>query len=100
VQLALRLLITSGSRLLELDDVRAMVRPFDTASLVYPWVHADPEVDRLGARIFRLVADRNKQERSRSEIFQEICEIAGAPQENYKLMPRATIPFLDEPWYC
>jgi hypothetical protein len=107
VQLALRLLITSGSRLLELDDVRAMVRPFDTTSLVYPWVHADPEVDRLGARIFRLVADHQKQGRSRGEIFQsrnaifrEICEIAGAPLENHKLMPRATIPFLDEPWYC
>jgi len=100
VQLALRLLITSGSRLLELDDVRAMVRPFDTKSLVYPWVHDDPEVDRLGARVFRLVAERQKQGRSRGEIFHAICEIAGCPQENYKLMPRATIPFLDEPWYC
>ena len=100
VQLALRLLITSGSRLLELDDVRAMVRPFDTKSLVYPWVHDDPEVDRLGGRVFRLIADRQKQGRSRGEIFQEICEIAGCRQENYKLMPRATIPFLDEPWYC
>ena len=69
VQLALRLLITSGSRLLELDDVRAMVRPFDTKSLVYPWVHDDPEVDQLGARVFRLVADRQKQGRSRGEIF-------------------------------
>jgi radical SAM superfamily enzyme YgiQ (UPF0313 family) len=100
VQLALRLLITSGSRLLELDDLRAMVRPFDTKSLVYPWVHDDPEVDRLGARVFRLVAERQKQKRSRGEIFQALCEIAGCRQENYKLMPRATIPFLDEPWYC
>jgi radical SAM superfamily enzyme YgiQ (UPF0313 family) len=100
VQLALRLLITSGSRLLELDDVRASLRPFDTKSLVYPWVHNDPEVDRLGARVFHLVADRQKQGRSRGEVFQEICEIAGCPQKNYKLMPRATIPFLDEPWYC
>jgi radical SAM superfamily enzyme YgiQ (UPF0313 family) len=100
VQLALRLLITSGSRLLELNDVRAMVRPFDTKSLVYPWVHDDPEVDRIGVQVFRVVADRQKQGRSRSEIFQEICDIAGASLENYKLMPRATIPFLDEPWYC
>jgi len=100
VQLALRLLITSGSRLLELDDVLATLRPFDTKSLVYPWVHDDPEVDHLGAQVFHLVADRQKQGRSRAEIFQEICEIAGAPRENYKLMPRATIPFLDEPWYC
>ncbi len=100
VQLALRLLITSGSRLLELDEVRAMVRPFDAASLVYPWVHDDPEVDALAARVFRVVADRQKQGRSRSEIFREICEVSGAPIENYELMPRATIPYLDEPWYC
>jgi radical SAM superfamily enzyme YgiQ (UPF0313 family) len=100
VQLALRLLITSGSRLLELDDVRALARPFDSTSLVYPWVHDDPEVDRLASRVFRVVADRQKQERSRSEIFQEVCRIADAPVENYKLMPRAAIPYLDEPWYC
>jgi radical SAM superfamily enzyme YgiQ (UPF0313 family) len=100
VQLALRLLITSGSRLLELDEVRAMVRPFDAASLVYPWVHDDAEVDALAARVFRVVADWQKQGRSRSEIFREICEVSGAPMENYKLMPRAAIPYLDEPWYC
>jgi radical SAM superfamily enzyme YgiQ (UPF0313 family) len=100
VQLALRLLITSGSRLLELDEVRAMVRPFDSVSLVYPWAHDDPEVDALAGSVFRLVAEGQKKERSRSEIFREICEVAGAPIENYKLMPRATIPYLDEPWYC
>lgn len=100
VQLVLRLLITSGSRLLELDEVRAIVRPFDAASLVYPWVHDDPEVDRLGARVFRLVAERQKQGRSRSEIFQEICDIASVPLDNYRLIARAAIPYLDEPWYC
>jgi radical SAM superfamily enzyme YgiQ (UPF0313 family) len=100
VQLALRLLITSGSRMLELDDVQAVLRPFDSKSLVYPWVHEDPEVDRLSSRVFQLVAERQKQGRSRAEIFAEICEIAGAPLENYDLMPRATIPYLDEPWYC
>ena len=100
VQLVLRLLITSGSRLLELDEIRTLVRPFDAASLVYPWVHQDPEVDRLSARVFRLVAELQKQNRSRSEIFQEICDIAGVPLDNHDLMPRATIPYLDEPWYC
>lgn len=100
VQLALRLLITSSSRLLELDDIQQVLRPFDSKSLVYPWVHEDVDVDRLAARVFRVVADRQKQGRSRAAIFVEICEIAGAPVENYKLMPRATIPYLDEPWYC
>jgi radical SAM superfamily enzyme YgiQ (UPF0313 family) len=100
VQLALRLLITSGSRLLELDEIRDRVRPFDAKSLVYPWVHEVPEVDRLGARVFRAVAVLQKQELSRGEIFAEICEIAGMALENFDLTPRAAIPYLDEPWYC
>ncbi len=100
VQLALRLLITSGSRLLELDEIRERVGIFDSKSLVYPWVHSDPQVDRLGARVFRAVAALQKQERSRSDIFAEICEIAGMPLENFDLTPRAAIPYLDEPWYC
>ena len=99
VQLALRLLITSSSRLLELDEIQRVIRPFDSTSLVYPWVHDDPTVDRLGGRVFRAVADGQKRGASRGEIFREVCDIAGAP-ENYKLMPRAAIPYLDEPWYC
>jgi radical SAM superfamily enzyme YgiQ (UPF0313 family) len=98
VQLALRLLVTSGSRLLELEDLH--VGPFDPKSLVYPWKHPDPEVDLLAARVFRLVDQRQKEARTRSQIFQEIAELAGLPLENFDLMPRATIPYLDEPWYC
>ena len=100
VQLALRLLVTSGSRLLELDDVRARVGPFDPALLVYPWKHPHPEVDALAARVFLLVHQR--QGRSRSEIFREISAVAGEPMppQNFDLLPRAAIPYLDEPWYC
>jgi hypothetical protein len=100
VQLALRLLITSGSRLLELDEIRDRVQAFDSKSLVYPWAHEDAEVDRLGARVFQAVAARQKESRSRAEIFAEICEIAGMELENFDLTPRAAIPYLDEPWYC
>src|SRR5947208_3551815 len=42
VQLAIRLLIPAGSRLLELRDVRELVQPFDENALVYPWAHSDP----------------------------------------------------------
>jgi radical SAM superfamily enzyme YgiQ (UPF0313 family) len=98
VQLALRLLITTSSRLLELPEVRASIGPFDPKSLVYPWKHADPEVDTLARRVFRLVHE--KQDRSRAEIFAEICTLAGMSLENFDLVPRAAIPYLDEPWYC
>ncbi len=98
VQLALRLLVTSGSRLLELDDLQ--VGSFDRNSLVYPWTHSDPRVDRLASRVFRAVGALQKQGLARGEIFREVAEIAGLDLENFKLVPRAAIPYLDEPWYC
>ncbi len=100
VQLALRLLITSNSRLLELEDI--ITAPFDKKLLVYPWKHQDPQVDELGARLFRLVDKLQKQGQTRTQIFeaiwQESCE--DPLPENFHLMPRATVPYLDEPWYC
>src|SRR5579862_5037232 len=98
VQLALRLLVTTHSRLLELPEVQAAIGPFDPKSLVYPWKHADPEVDSLARRVFRLVHE--KQDRLRSEVFAEIATLAGLSLENFDLVPRAAIPYLDEPWYC
>jgi radical SAM superfamily enzyme YgiQ (UPF0313 family) len=97
IQLALRLLVTSGSRLLELDGLN--VGPFDPNALVYPWMHDDPEVDALAARVFQIVKARAGQ--SRREIFSEISSCAGAAMpENFSLIARAAIPYLDEPWYC
>lgn len=102
VQLALRLLITSNSRLLELEDIRSITGPFDKKLLVYPWTHQEPQVDALGARIFRLVDKLQKQGLNRTEIFAAIWHEAGDEPlpENFHLMPRAVVPYLDEPWYC
>src|ERR1700722_693789 len=50
VQLALRLLIPRGSRLLELEDVQAVLRAFDEPALLYRWRHPDPEVDALAGQ--------------------------------------------------
>jgi len=102
VQLALRLLITSSSRLLELEDIRSRVGPFDQKLLVYPWKHTDAQVDKLGAHIFRLVDKLQKRAQNRTEIFSAIWTEAGDDPlpENFHLMPRAVVPYLDEPWYC
>ena len=98
VQLVLRLLVTPGSRLLELPDLE--VGAFDPKALVYPWKHRDPDVDALASRAFQIVARLQKQNRPRSESFREIAELAGMPIENFDLVPRAAVPYLDEPWYC
>ena len=98
VQLVLRLLVTPGSRLLELPDLE--VGEFDAKSLIYPWKHRHAQVDALASLTFQTVARLQKQNRTRSEIFRAVASLAGMPLENFDLTARATIPYLDEPWYC
>ena len=56
IQLALRLLIPRGSRLLELDDVQSVMTGFDEPALLYRWKHPDPEVDALAGQALKLAA--------------------------------------------
>jgi radical SAM superfamily enzyme YgiQ (UPF0313 family) len=98
IQLALRLLIPNGSRLLELDDVRAAVTGFDEPALLHRWRHPDARVDQLADQALNLAAQRG----SRREIFGKLWALASEQPlpDNFDLMPRATIPYMDEPWYC
>ncbi len=104
VQLVLRLLITAESRLLELGDIQEVLGPFDPAGLVWRWEHEDPAVDSLALRLLHLVDQEQKQGHSRREIFAHIWEAAheDAPPlpHDFHLLPRAAIPYLNEPWYC
>jgi radical SAM superfamily enzyme YgiQ (UPF0313 family) len=97
VQLALRLLIPSGSRLLELDEIQQVIGPFNPAALMYPWKHTDPSVDELAQSVMTLVNGSNRQ-----EIFQQIWQLAhGTPMDNmHSAVPHSAIPYLDEAWYC
>ena len=97
VQWTLRLLITEGSRLLELEEVRRLVDPFSARTLTYPWRHPEPDVDALQARLSSLVGTRAHG--SRSELFERIRKISGVSGSK-PLIARAAIPYLDEPWYC
>ena len=110
IQLAIRLLIPAGSRLLELAEVRALVEPFDEAALVYPWQHADPRVDALCDEVQSLVGSADKFKWPRAKTFSRIYDaareaagLARDPQPLWQppiLASRATIPYLNEPWYC
>jgi radical SAM superfamily enzyme YgiQ (UPF0313 family) len=111
IQLAIRLLIPAGSRLLELAEIRELVGPFDGAALVYPWKHPDPRVDRLCDEAQQIVHAGEKAKRSRAEIFSRIESAARAATRGIRasreanlelplLAARATIPYLNEPWYC
>jgi radical SAM superfamily enzyme YgiQ (UPF0313 family) len=106
IQLAIRLLIPDGSRLLELADIRALIDPFDAASLVHPWRHPDPRVDALQEAIARAVGRGPRQ--SRTVVFERVEALvraaAGAKEivrrPSGPAIVRAAVPYLDEPWYC
>jgi len=109
IQLAIRLLIPAGSRLLDLAEVRDNVEPFDPAALVYPWNHSDPHVDALAAEVSQIVEREEKLRSNRAQIFAKIWRAAArlvddAPQMPDALRasraPRMAIPHMNEPWYC
>jgi radical SAM superfamily enzyme YgiQ (UPF0313 family) len=101
VQLAIRLLIPQGSLLLELPDMRAIVEPFDTAALCYPWKSTDPAVDELCRSIHATIQRADRRKAGREEILREIWDLSGAGQWlDAPMASRATIPYLTEPWYC
>jgi radical SAM superfamily enzyme YgiQ (UPF0313 family) len=104
IQLAIRLLIPQGSRMLELEQVRAVTREFDPRSLTFPWFHSDPAVDALQSELTQLVG--MKISLSRSELFGKVWDLAHARanalavHRRPPLVARAAIPYLNEPWYC
>jgi hypothetical protein len=76
IQLAIRLLIPAGSRLLELKEVRDLVGLFDPAALAYPWKHPDPRVDTLCDEVQEIVRSSEKLKRTRTKIFERIWDAA------------------------
>ncbi|MDA1184271.1 MAG: CUAEP/CCAEP-tail radical SAM protein [Acidobacteria bacterium] len=102
IQLAIRLLVTSGSPLLELSDVRAVVAPFDPASLTWPWTHRDPAVDALQTEVMELVGSASGA--PRGDVFAAISalarEHAGLPSTPGQVTRGTPVPCVSEPWYC
>jgi hypothetical protein len=98
IQLAIRLLIPAGSKLLELDDLET--EAFDPAALSWRWKHPDPEMDILCADLQRIVRVADKKGLSRAEVFREIWQRAYGDLPDFHLVSRSAIPYLTEPWYC
>jgi len=102
IQLAIRLLIPRGSRLMELDEVQALVGPFDAATLAYPWSHSDPRVDALQGEVSHIVGVSTSQDRR--AVFNQIAALArgraGRPARPMPSHGAHGVPYLSEPWYC
>jgi hypothetical protein len=103
VQYAIRLLIPTGSRMLELSEIRERVTHFDPATLTHVWRHADSRVDALQAAVEQLAGHRVHAERHEffGRVWDVAHEAAGRPAPPRRpLASRATVPYLNEPWYC
>jgi hypothetical protein len=102
IQLAIRLLIPEGSRLLEIDELREGLEGFDAAALTYRWSNPDASLDALVPRLQSMIQCQEKAGASRTGIFGQIWQAAFAEPMTYDpaLVARAAIPFLTEPWYC
>ena len=103
IQLAIRLLIPENSRLLEVPEVRALVSRFDPITLTWRWTHQDPRVDDLQQAISRVVGVRLTSDRR--TIFDDVRAMAYRQAGRLRPHPaprrdRATVPYLNEPWYC
>jgi hypothetical protein len=98
IQLAIRLLVPAGSRLLELPEFAGL--PFDAQLLSHRWTNADPAVDRLAFDLQTIVKREERSRLRRSEIFARVWDAAHGAPPDFRLPARATIPYLTEPWYC
>jgi radical SAM superfamily enzyme YgiQ (UPF0313 family) len=112
IQLSIRLLIPAGSRLLELEEVRPIIQPFDPTMLAYPWRHRDPEMDALHGEVARIVGRRPSA--PRRDVFGAVSAAADARVGAHTALitdellavndtprvARAAVPYLNEPWYC
>jgi len=102
IQLAIRLLIPAGSRLLDLPEVREKLGKFDSLALSYQWRHDDPAVDQLCSDIQLLIQTEERRKSSRRAIFARIWELAhDLPlPAGFHLSSSGAVPHMSEPWYC
>jgi radical SAM superfamily enzyme YgiQ (UPF0313 family) len=101
VQLALRLLITAGSPLLDLEDIQNVVAGFDSTSLSHLWNHPDPEIETMAKTVMAIVREHARKRTSRRTVFELIWQAttAARPLPGPRVA-RTTIPYLEEPWFC
>jgi hypothetical protein len=91
---------------LDIDEVRERVGAFDAKSLIYPWEHSVPGVDRLSEDLQDIVAAAEKLKQSRAAIFERIWRAANRAadrrieEKNLVVAAAMGVPYLNEPWYC
>ena len=106
VQLAIRLLIPEGSRILELAEMKHYLGGFDAEKLSYTWTPADPCVDDLQSKVYKTIQHGEREGATRRAIFEQVWILAhnACEQSSPALPPESAdsspVPVMSEPWYC
>jgi hypothetical protein len=108
IQLAMRLLMPAGSKILDVPQIDEVLDGFDDAALTYRWTHPDPRVDRLCDEALSLVQSGEADGASRQVIFMRLWSAAYKMAERpiaplptpIEAPVRGPVPYLSEPWYC
>jgi len=103
IQLAIRLLVPQGSRLLTTPEMQPYLGEFDPVTLTHQWTHQDARVDALQHAVGVIVGARLNADRR--DVFEEVADLAHdragqARPHSRPVRNRATVPYLNEPWYC
>jgi radical SAM superfamily enzyme YgiQ (UPF0313 family) len=109
IHLAIRLLIPPGSKLLELDETRAILGPLAPDRLTYTWSHPDPRMDALQRAALATVEAAASAGEDPRHTFARIKTLAlaaatgrrldaGPPSRSKSTTVRA--PRLSEAWFC
>ena len=103
IQLAIRLLVPEGSRMLQLAEMQRHLGTFDPATLTYRWVHENPAVDALHRDVTALVGTRLTSDRRaifdeiRALVYDRLALPIPPPTPSASV---GRVPLLSEPWYC
>ena len=108
VQYTIRLLVPEGSLLLERNDLREHLGPYEAERLSYPWRSADPAADRLQGRLSALVQQSAAAQeatgltfaRIRAAVREANGEAGGPEPEAIPMGSTEGRPRLTEPWFC
>ena len=106
VQLAIRLLIPEGSRILELAEMKHYLGGFDAEKLSYTWTPADPFADDLQSKVYKTIQHGEREGATRRAIFEQVWVLAhNACEQSAPALPperadSSPVPVLSEPWYC
>lgn len=107
IQLAIRLLIPEGSKLLNHPETQKFIGNYNQEMLTYEWQNPDPKVEELFLMIRDIIHIGQQKGLPRFEIFNQIWNCTNEVSNQNKPLPKnqnirkqSTIPYLNEPWYC